>query len=419
MNSSVLKTFIARVKAVGLPFASQFFVYIPDIGTTGLLMMCDSTALPGQNILTTESRQFGELTEIPYGIIYPPVNMSFYLDNSMILKTEFDKWLNQVFNRETRSVGYYSDYTKQVDIFVTDKGGNVIYSQRLNECYPKFVGDIRLDYSATNVTLKLDVTLNYKWWNYNSTTSSGEPTGSVLKPVVSFPIGIIPGGTEVSGIITGITPTGIIPKGIGGGPIDLSGNLGEKISGFGESLSNVFSKAGSKFGAAFGASTIDSNLSSQMGFGGRSIGSNMAGMGGGLIELGKNILEYTGPLSSIGTSVTGLSGTLGAINGAMNTFGLGSPFTKTISDLNKAAGTIGQIANVGGLGGQLGNVGAVMTGAGAVFNSTVDKFKTVTGYNKQVESAINDMGSTFIDQGANLQATGGSLIYAFENGDFG
>ena len=130
--------FITRVKTVGLPSPTHFHIRID--GETKLnLMLCESITLPGFNVMTEENRIYGELTEMPTAPIYNAVTATFIMDNNAQPRTFFIDWLNKVFDRKTRSLGYYADYIKDVDIFITNKAGGAVLQTTLYECYPKSV----------------------------------------------------------------------------------------------------------------------------------------------------------------------------------------------------------------------------------------------------------------------------------------
>lgn len=153
--------FITRVKTVGLPSPTHFHILIP--GETKLnLMLCESITLPGFSVMTDENRIYGELTELPTAPIYNAVTATFIMDNNAQPRTFFIDWLNRVFNRNTRAIGYYADYVKDVDIFITNKAGGQILKTTLFECYPKSVQDVELSYSGDHL-VKFTVSFIYKW----------------------------------------------------------------------------------------------------------------------------------------------------------------------------------------------------------------------------------------------------------------
>lgn len=66
---SELNDFISLVRTKGLLTSSHFYVFIPNVGEKDLMMLCDATSIPGMNLMTTETRIFGEITETPHSIL--------------------------------------------------------------------------------------------------------------------------------------------------------------------------------------------------------------------------------------------------------------------------------------------------------------------------------------------------------------
>jgi hypothetical protein len=110
-------------------------------------MFCDTADLPGINLMTTEIRQFGELTTLPHAPMYQPIQLSFICDSTMDVKYALEDWLDSVFDRNTRSFNYYEQYTKDIEIYITDKYGKDVHRVTLFEAYPTAIGNIQLDYS--------------------------------------------------------------------------------------------------------------------------------------------------------------------------------------------------------------------------------------------------------------------------------
>ena len=85
---SDLNNFISLVRTKGLLTSARFYVFIPNIGenleSKNMMMMCDSTVIPGMNLMTADARIFGEATEMPHSIIYAPLVLSFYVDRDLI-----------------------------------------------------------------------------------------------------------------------------------------------------------------------------------------------------------------------------------------------------------------------------------------------------------------------------------------------
>lgn len=165
-----IERFIAQVKTESLARSNRFAVlFNPPAGVSpgtlnNILLFCDSVQIPGLNYSTVQNRTFGEFREVPYEKLFEAINMTFYVDASMNVKTLFDNWMNMIQHPGTRSFNYYKDYICDMAIEVQDVLNRTRYEVVLYECYPKTVAAIQLDNSSKEL-MKLTVTLQYKYWN--------------------------------------------------------------------------------------------------------------------------------------------------------------------------------------------------------------------------------------------------------------
>lgn len=144
-----------------------------------ILLLCDSTQLPGLNLNTAPMRTFGEVREIPYELNYEPITLTFYVDAEMNVKKLFDAWIQSTQIKDTRNFAYYDSYTTDMSIYVQDMEEDNRYIVELYEVYPKTVSAIQVDYANKDV-MKLSVTLMYKYWRsnqvvYNNRISQEKP----------------------------------------------------------------------------------------------------------------------------------------------------------------------------------------------------------------------------------------------------
>lgn len=186
----MIDKFISQVKTRGIAKTNRYEVIIPfprnsnfpippDMMELGNLF-CDQVNLPGINVATTAMRTFGEVREMPYEKMFEPVTFSFYVDTDMQLKMAFDKWMALISNPIDRTIGYYNDYVKDIDIYVKTVGDQSPYMITLYEAYPKAVQSIQLDSGGKEI-MKMTVTMQYKYWysrELQSSTSAGKPLPS-------------------------------------------------------------------------------------------------------------------------------------------------------------------------------------------------------------------------------------------------
>ena len=122
---TTLNDFTSQIKKEGLAIVNRYAVVLPNMGGSDmsrlLLMYCSAAQLPGLNNSTTPARTFGEYREMPYERLFEAVQLEFYVDRPMKVKTYWDNWVGQVIDPVTRKFNYYKNYTKDVTIFVLDK----------------------------------------------------------------------------------------------------------------------------------------------------------------------------------------------------------------------------------------------------------------------------------------------------------
>lgn len=172
--ANTLKGFIANLRTEGLARPSRFAVEITlpkgmidnfsfVYKLQSILLFCDATNLPGLSIATTPNRSFGEVRETPYEKLFDSLPLSFYVDNSLVVKSLFDEWANLIQDIGTRQFSYYNDYITKITISVLDMKSSARYRVELHEAYPKQISPISLDYANREV-MKLNVGFVFKYW---------------------------------------------------------------------------------------------------------------------------------------------------------------------------------------------------------------------------------------------------------------
>lgn len=195
-----LNEFLSSVRGEGLMRTNRFAVMfsLPNavgnsLGSAQLrkvLLYCDSIKIPGLTFATAEAKTYGEIREMPYQRIFEPIDMTFYVDNSMAVKQLFDSWLASVINPGTRTVNYYSDYVTDINISIYDIDEKARYEVNAYQCYPKTVSSIQMDY-ANKDNMKLSVSMVSKYWDSNALqTVGGIPSNTSTGIASSFGQGI-------------------------------------------------------------------------------------------------------------------------------------------------------------------------------------------------------------------------------------
>lgn len=183
-----LNEFLAAVKTEGLMRTNRFSVFfnIPasvqqNFDLRKVMLYCEAAALPGVTLETAQAKVFGEFREMPYGRLFDNVNLTFYVDNAMTVKSVFDEWINSIQNPETRAMNYYKNYITDVEITVYDLAEKQRYTVTLYEAYPKSLSPITMDYKDKDV-MRMNVSMNYKYWKASPVSAIPSASGATNSP---------------------------------------------------------------------------------------------------------------------------------------------------------------------------------------------------------------------------------------------
>jgi hypothetical protein len=213
-KNSGLRNFISTIKTEGLMRSSRYAVMMTPPKSVGsvanmrkLLLFCSEISLPGQNLITNQIRQYGEIREVPSEKTFDNISMTFYVDNNMEVKLFFDRWLDSIQNPYTRTFEYYENYITDLDIEVEDLKDRKRYSVKLSECYPKSISPISLGYETKEV-MKLQVSMNYKYWRSTAYSTPKEAKESQFSRFFQMPTingNPIPGMSQAQSVPTEYT----------------------------------------------------------------------------------------------------------------------------------------------------------------------------------------------------------------------
>ena len=391
-----LAGFTSRIKTIGIPTASHYYVefYMKSGDIVGA--MCDSINLPGFSIASSQIITFGEFLEMPYNIMYSPISLSVIMDNTTLTRTYFDDWANTVYDRGTRTLGFYDDYVKDFRIVLLDKKSKPIYVVKVVEAWPKTINDVQLDYASHDV-VKTNVTLQYKYWirekpeevpSLQTRISKMRNMKTSNKTLDETAVnGILAGaGRGTQGVILGKdlygnnTPATLSPELIKLGT-DLS-TMGTNSDAVARALNGTSMQGASSLGSSF-----------------TKFASDFSGLGEGFSDLGKSLGAITAPVGKIATAVGSVSNTLGAIDSTLSTLGIKTNIGKIRTSLNSVSSTISAAGGLKGLPQSIGSIGANMTALGSTFTSVSDSIKTVPGATTAVSNSLNKIGKAMTRQG--------------------
>lgn len=174
-----VQEFVEEISKRGLARQNRFEVQIPKVdfypggNDRTLSLLCQSASIPGATIAVKKQQLFGPAHIRPANINYgETLSVSFLCDKDMWVKRIFDLWMHRVIGWSTFTVGYKSDYARDVIINQLDDSGEVTYSVTLVDAFPVSMGAMALNQSALDRFHLLPITFTYRYWETALITNS-------------------------------------------------------------------------------------------------------------------------------------------------------------------------------------------------------------------------------------------------------
>ena len=144
----------------------QLNEFAGDGTTRHVSMKCSTITMPGRTFTTVEQDHYGPNRQVVnsapnFGDITAKFQMVGTNGNDI---KYFHAWQDMAVNAFDFTVGYYDDYVGEVDIYLLDNQDQRKFGLRLEEAFPKIVGDVSLSMDAADSVVDLDVTFMYRRW---------------------------------------------------------------------------------------------------------------------------------------------------------------------------------------------------------------------------------------------------------------
>lgn len=105
-----------------------------------LSLQCESTELPGKQIVTADEKIYGPVAKVPYQTQYSELTMSFLCTNDFYERKLFDKWLECIMPTDTNNLRYgkgnQTRYMTNPKIIQYDDFIKQIYAIELVDAFP-------------------------------------------------------------------------------------------------------------------------------------------------------------------------------------------------------------------------------------------------------------------------------------------
>jgi hypothetical protein len=158
----------------GLSRSNRFDIVIPlplalqEVdGGKDLTLLCESTFIPGKQIITNDWAIYGHTIKIPYAFMQEDVTCVFNVTNDFYAKRIFDKWQNRVIDNKKFFLYYENEYKTDITIRQLDEQDKPVFMIKLFGAYPTTVQPIILDNNADQQTQKLSVGFAYNDFEQN------------------------------------------------------------------------------------------------------------------------------------------------------------------------------------------------------------------------------------------------------------
>ena len=158
--------------------SNQFKVTMPFPGYASvggeiedLAFLCKATSIPSMEIANINVPFRGRAIKIAGDRTIPSWSVTVYNDTNFKLRNAFERWQNGI-NNMSDNEGLTNPVDYQVDAFLDhlDRNGNTIKSYTLRGVYPTNIGSIGLDYDEAGNIEQFEVTLEYQFFDTNTTT---------------------------------------------------------------------------------------------------------------------------------------------------------------------------------------------------------------------------------------------------------
>lgn len=152
-------------------------------------MTCLMIDIPGRQEQVTEISYSNFPRKIVNGRTYSEVGTTFLVTGQYAEKKFFDDWFNIINDETNHAVEFYDNYIGTITVECLDLQDQVVYMFQLMEAFPVSMGSIRLDRTAQNQQMVLDVQ-----WAFQR-ISFGDGSGNVTDPQAGngIPASAIPG----------------------------------------------------------------------------------------------------------------------------------------------------------------------------------------------------------------------------------
>ena len=140
--------------------------------------LIQAAALPASNVGTIEVPFRGRKLKVSGDRAFDPWNVTVINDVSFGLRVAFEKWSEKIQNHNyVLGATELNDYFASAIVRQLDRDGSQLRAYSFEGIWPATVGEIGVDFNATDDVERYDVTFNVQYW---SAAKDGDPYTSAV-----------------------------------------------------------------------------------------------------------------------------------------------------------------------------------------------------------------------------------------------
>lgn len=161
----------------------------------GLDIMCQTAEFPGKSFSTSETKYNSDYLNIPYGITYAPIEVSFVVSRDFLEKNILDEWQNLIINPLTHDVGYFEEFVApSIEISQLNEQDRVTHKVIIKDAFPSEISSLPLSNEDGDNYHRVTVTFVYRTWQNSDVEQpsgvvslSETPLGPMVTPILGNP----------------------------------------------------------------------------------------------------------------------------------------------------------------------------------------------------------------------------------------
>ena len=122
--------------------------------------------------------------EVVQGIVYAPVEATFYCGSDLAERYFFEEWQKVTYNPNTYDINYYKEYVGSIDIYQLNEQDERTYGVRLEEAFPKTVAVLPYGHGNTNSIQKVSVEFAYRYFRNLATEKDRKSLDNTLQDIL-------------------------------------------------------------------------------------------------------------------------------------------------------------------------------------------------------------------------------------------